>query len=98
MHSSKRLYRAKSVTLGSLDTIYEEEDQSMRLCIDYRELKKITIINQDPLPNVDDLIAQVQGASVFSMIGLRMSYQQLHIKTENISETTSKHDIGILNL
>ena len=41
---------------------------SLRLCIDYRELNKVTIHNQYPLPRIDDLFYQLQGARVFSKL------------------------------
>ena len=46
----------------------KKKDGSMQLCIDYRELNKVTIRNQYPLPRIDDLFDQVQGAKVFSKI------------------------------
>ena len=47
-----------------------KKDGTMRLCIDYRELNKVTIKNKYPLPRVDDLFDQLQGAQVFSKIDL----------------------------
>ena len=44
----------------------------MRLCIDYRELNKVTVRNKYPLPRIDDLFDQLQGACVFSKIDLRI--------------------------
>nr|GFC69018.1 hypothetical protein [Tanacetum cinerariifolium] len=49
----------------------KKKDGSMRLCIDYRELHKITIQNRYPLPRIDDLFDQLQGAMHFSKIDLR---------------------------
>nr|GEX81591.1 retrovirus-related Pol polyprotein from transposon 17.6 [Tanacetum cinerariifolium] len=49
----------------------KKKDGSMRLCIDYRELNKITIRNRYPLPRIDDLFDQLQGAMHFSKIDLR---------------------------
>jgi len=46
----------------------KKKDGSMRLCIDYRELNKITIKNRYPLPRVDDLFDQLQSAGVFSKL------------------------------
>ncbi|KAL4038175.1 hypothetical protein IC575_001783 [Cucumis melo] len=60
----------------------------MRLCIDYRELNKVTVKNRYPLPRIDDLFAQLQGATVFSKIELRSGYHQLRIRDSNIPKTT----------
>ncbi|KAL4021655.1 hypothetical protein IC575_020461 [Cucumis melo] len=56
----------------------------MRLCIDYRELNKVTVKNKYPLPRIDDLFDQLQGATVFSKIELRSRYHQLRIKDSYI--------------
>ena len=58
----------------------KKNDGSLRLCIDYIELNKVTIRNQYPLPRIDDLFYQLQGARVFSKIDLRSGYHQLKIR------------------
>ena len=52
----------------------KKKDGTMRLCIDYRQLNKITIKNKYPLPRIDNLFDQLQGASVFPKIDLRSKY------------------------
>ncbi|KAL0536706.1 hypothetical protein IC582_025666 [Cucumis melo] len=62
----------------------KKKDGSMRLCIDYRELNKVTVKNRYPLPRIDDLFDQLQGATVFSKIDLRSGYHQLRIKDGDV--------------
>nr|GEV91807.1 putative reverse transcriptase domain, aspartic peptidase domain protein [Tanacetum cinerariifolium] len=57
----------------------KKKDGSIRLCIDYRELNKITIRNRYPLLRIDGLFDQLQGAMHFSKIDLRSGYHQLRI-------------------
>ena len=61
-----------------------KKDESMRMCIDYRELNKMTIKNQYPLPRIDDPLDQLQGACMFSKIDLRLAYHQVRVKEEDI--------------
>ncbi|KAL4034958.1 hypothetical protein IC575_003632 [Cucumis melo] len=66
----------------------------MRLCIDYRELNKVTVKNRYPLPRIDDLFDQLQGATVFSKIDLRSGYHQLRIKDGDVPKTTFRSRYG----
>jgi hypothetical protein len=56
----------------------------MRMCIDYHELNKVSIKNRYPLPRIDNLLDQLQGACMFSKINLRSGYHQVRVKEEDI--------------
>ncbi|KAL0558804.1 hypothetical protein IC582_003386 [Cucumis melo] len=71
-----------------------KKDGSMHLCIDYRELNKVTVKNRYPLPRIDDLFDQLQGATVFSKIDLRSGYHQLKIRDNDIPKTTFRSRYG----
>ncbi|KAA0047905.1 retrotransposon protein, putative, Ty3-gypsy subclass [Cucumis melo var. makuwa] len=65
----------------------KKKDGSMRLCIDYRELNKVTVKNKYPLPRIDDLFDHLQGATMFSKIDLWSGYHQLRIKDSDVPKT-----------
>ncbi|XP_052193963.1 uncharacterized protein LOC127802285 [Diospyros lotus] len=65
----------------------KKKDGSLRMCVDYRQLNKITIKNKYPLPRIEELFDQLQGAKVFSKIDLRSGYYQLRIKVEDVPKT-----------
>nr|GEX70096.1 putative reverse transcriptase domain-containing protein [Tanacetum cinerariifolium] len=57
------------------------------MCLDYRELNKLTVKNRYPLPRIGDLFDQLQGSNVYSKINLRSSYHQLRVRKEDILKT-----------
>ena len=65
----------------------KKKDRSMRICIDYRELNKVTIKNKYLLPRIDELFDQLRVATVFSKIDLRSGYYQLKLHERDIPKT-----------
>jgi hypothetical protein len=65
----------------------EKKDKSLRMCVDYRSLDKVTIKKKYPLPRIDDLFDQLKGAKYFSKVDLRSGYHQLKIRESDIPKT-----------
>ncbi|GJZ50323.1 putative reverse transcriptase domain-containing protein [Tanacetum coccineum] len=72
----------------------KKKDGSFGMCIDYRELNKLTIKNRYPLLRIDDLFDQLQGSSVYSKIDLRSGYHQLRVRDEDIPKTAFRTRYG----
>ncbi|GJT94591.1 putative reverse transcriptase domain-containing protein [Tanacetum coccineum] len=68
--SDKGFIRPSSSPWGAPVLFVKKKDGSFRMCIDYRELNKLTVKNRYPLPRIDDLFDQLQGSSVYSKIDL----------------------------
>jgi len=87
-------YINTSVSLwGASSLFFKKKYGTLRLCI-YRKLNKITIMNEYPLPKIDDLFDQLRGAIVFSKIDLRYGYYKLIIKDEDIHKTSFRTRYG----
>ena len=65
----------------------KRKDKTLRLCIDYRQLNRVTIRNRYQLPRIDDLFDQLRGARVNSKINLRTGYHQLRVRDADIRKT-----------
>ncbi|GJT08587.1 putative reverse transcriptase domain-containing protein [Tanacetum coccineum] len=83
---------------GALVLFVKKKDGSFRMCIDYRELNKLTIKNRYPLPKIDDLFDQLQGSSVYSKINLRSGYHQLRVMDEDIPKTAFRTPVRTLRI
>ena len=85
----KKFIRPSVSPWGAPVLLVKKKEGTMRLCVDYRQLNKVTIKNRYPLPRIDDLMDQLVGASVFSKIDLRSGYHQIRVKTEDIQKLFS---------
>ncbi|GJX61838.1 putative reverse transcriptase domain-containing protein [Tanacetum coccineum] len=91
--SEKGFIRPSSSPWGAPVLFVKKKDGSFRMCIDYRELNKLTIKNRYPLSRIDDL-DQLQGSCVYSKIDLRSRYHQLRIREEDIPITVFRTRYG----
>ncbi|GKC62454.1 putative reverse transcriptase domain-containing protein [Tanacetum coccineum] len=92
--SDKGFIRPSSSPWGAPVLFVKKKDGSFWMCIDYRELNKLTVKNRYPLPRIDDLFDQLQGSSVYSKIDLRSGYHQLRVREEDIPKTAFRTRYG----
>ncbi|GJX11966.1 putative reverse transcriptase domain-containing protein, partial [Tanacetum coccineum] len=83
----KGFIRPSSSPWGALVLFVKKNDGSFRMCIDYRELNKLTIKNHYLLLRIDDLFDQLQGSQYFSKIDLRSGYHQIRVHEDDIPKT-----------
>ena len=91
----KGYIRPSSSPWGSPVLLVEKKDGSLRMVVDYRGLNEVTIKNKYPLPMINNLFDQLQGAKVFSKIDLRSGYHQLKIREQDIPKTAFTTRYGL---
>ncbi|GJX55693.1 putative reverse transcriptase domain-containing protein [Tanacetum coccineum] len=89
-----RFYPTKYFALEAPVLFVKKKDGCFRMCIDYREMNKLTVKNRYPLPRIDDLFYQLQGSSTYSKIDLRSGYHQLRVRDEDIPKTAFRMRYG----
>ena len=80
----KGFIRPSIFSWGAPVLFVKKKDRSLRMCINYRQLNKVTIKNKYPLSQINDLFDKLQGANYFSKIDLRSGYHKLRVRGEDI--------------
>lgn len=89
---AKGLIRRSSSEWGAAVVFVTKSDGSLRMCVDYRELNKLTLKNRYPMPRINDLFDQLQGATVFSQMDLATGFHQLRIAEDSIAKTAFRSE------
>ena len=90
-----RVLLDRALRLGALQFSFaKKKDKTLRLCIDYRQLNRVTIKNRYPLQRIDDLFDQLKGARVYSKIDLRTGYHQLRVREAEVPKTAFRTRYG----
>jgi hypothetical protein len=92
---SKGLIRPSASPWGSPILFVDKRDGTIWLCVDYHKLNEVTIKNKYPLPNIEDLFDQLNGAKVFSKIDLLTGYHLLKVRESDIPKTTFTTRYGL---
>ena len=90
----KGFIRPSTSPWGAPVLFVKKKDKTLRLCIDYRQLNRVTIKNRYPLPTIDDLFDQLRRARVYSKIDLRTGYHQLRVREADIPKTAFRMRYG----
>ena len=72
----------------------KKKDGTLRMCIDYRQINKVTVKNKYLLPRIEDLFDQLKGAGVFLKIDLRSGYYQLRVKEVDVPKIAFRTRYG----
>ena len=94
----KGFIRPSTSPWGASVLIAKKRGKTLRLCICYRQLNRVTIKNRYPLPRIDALFDQLRGARVYSMIDLRTGYHQLRVRDTDIPRTAFRMRYRYLSL
>ena len=90
----KGFIRPSTSPWGASVLFEKKKDKTLRLCIGYRQLNRVTIKNRYPLPRIDDLFDMLRGARVYSKIDLRIGYHQLRVRDTDIPKTAFRTRYG----
>ena len=90
----KGFIRPSTSTRGALVLFAKKKDKTLRLCIDYKQLNRVTIKNRYPLPRIYDLFDQLRGARVYSKIDFCIGYHRLRVRETDVPKASFRTRYG----
>lgn len=90
----KGLIQPSASPFGAPVLFVRKKDGTLRMCIDYRGINRITVKNKYPLPRIDDLLDRLQGAKVFSSLDLCSAYHQVRLVDSDVPKTAFRCHLG----
>ena len=91
---AKGLIEPSTSPYGAPILFVGKKDGSLRMCVDYRALNKLTVKNRYPLPRIDDLFDKLQGSHMFSSLDLTSGYHQIRICQDDVQKTAFRTPLG----
>ena len=90
----KGFIRLSTSPWGAPILFAKKKDKTLRPCIDYKHLNRVTVKNRYPLPRIEDLFDQLRGARVYFKIDLHTGYHQLRVREIDIPKTAFRTRYG----